>query len=182
MVEAPSFQTIVMQAEKKCMCLLTAAVPVGHIQTVSCTKVACLWLSHMPSLIQLLAALLFKNKKWIPLPRLKSFWPSWILFNVAVRLARRRSIRPLHPDHILAGLTGRQKSLLEGLRAWKHVSCVSEVHWRIFLKRDIGPTGYQEEQHATPESTLIFLIIQTSSGAYSAHSPWLEQVEPYQCE
>lgn len=44
MVEAPSFQTIVMQAEKKCMCLLTAAVPVGHIQTVSCTKVACLWL------------------------------------------------------------------------------------------------------------------------------------------
>lgn len=61
---------------------------------------------------------------------------------------------------------------MEGPRVWKDVPCLSEVHWRTFLKPGIGPTGYHEEQYTTPESRSIFLIIQASSEAYSAHSPW----------
>lgn len=104
---------------------------------------ACGW-GDMPSLIQLLAALLLENKKWIPLPCLKSFWPSWIPFSIAIGLARRRLIKPLHPVHIPAGLIGGQKAQetfggTESLEAcslsfWSALEDISKARYRSYRK------------------------------------------------
>lgn len=66
----------------------------------------------MPSLIELLAALLLKNIKIDSFATFESpLWPSLIQFNVAVGLARRRIMKALHPDHISAGLIRGEKAL-----------------------------------------------------------------------
>lgn len=67
----------------------------------------------MPSLIQLLAALLLKNTRMDSFATFESLWPSLIRFNVAVGLARRRVMKALHPDHLPAGLVGGEKALAQ---------------------------------------------------------------------
>jgi len=153
------------------MCLLQAAVLVRHIQIITCTEVTCLWLGgDMPSLSQLLAGLPLKNKKWIPLPCVKNFWPSWVQFSVTAGLERKRLMKPLHSEQLPAGSVEGEKVLSQEPCAdtWRLEQpslCVSETHRRTFLKPHARfwshwvPLGMTHHLKANP----LFLVFQASS-------------------
>lgn len=99
----------------------------------------------MPLLIQLLAGLPLKNKKLIPLPRVKSFWPSWVQFNVAAGLRRKRVMKPSHPVWLPAGLIRGEEALCQEISGgWSNLPrflrragvhfCISETCWGTFLE------------------------------------------------
>lgn len=114
------------------MCLLKAAVLVRHVQIVALRLHAC-GREDMPSLIRLLAGLPLKNKKWISLPCVKSFWP--VQLNVAAGLERKRVMKPLHPDQLPVGLIGGEKALSQepsgGTRSLEQPPCVFLGHTRV---------------------------------------------------
>lgn len=85
----------------------------------------------MPLLIQLLAGLPLKNKKLIPLPRVKSFWPSWVLFNVASGLKRKRVMKPSHPVWLPAGLIRGKKALCQEL--WDVLGYISVATCQVLV-------------------------------------------------
>lgn len=133
----------------------------------------------MPLLIQLLAGLPLKNKKFIPLPRLKSFWPSWVQFYVASGLKRKRVMKPSHPVWLPAGLIRGEKALCQEL--WDVLGYISRATCQVLvplgtIKNDTCSDTWKQAHFLQSFSPVLRQMFSILSSLHSFVRSWWSEI------